>query len=101
MVTSVLPQIVVDLTVSSPTWTRHKSTSASSLNTTQSKKMRAGTQFIEDEPPEEGSPEAEVLREVEADVEARADAWVHRIQCDPPSFLWGHPISLVSGSGSS
>lgn len=44
-------------------------------------------QFIEDEPPEEGS-EAEALREVEADVEARADAWVHRIQCDPPSLPW-------------
>lgn len=41
-------------------------------------------QFLEDEAVAEGGPEAEALRRVEGDVEARADAWVHRIQCASP-----------------
>ena len=41
-------------------------------------------QFLDDEAVAEGGPEAEALRRVGADVETRADAWVHRIQCAPP-----------------
>mmetsp|Transcript_14889 Transcript_14889/g.44946 ORF Transcript_14889/g.44946 Transcript_14889/m.44946 type:complete len:483 (+) Transcript_14889:291-1739(+) len=55
-------------------------------------------EFIEDEPPEEGS-EAEALREVEADVEARADAWVHRIQVIATTRLGGRMTEMLERAG--
>ena len=47
----------------------------------------AAPQFFGDEPPQPGSTEAIELAALSTAVEARADAWVDRVKCAPPSLF--------------